>query len=193
MPDLDARDELLLRVFNLQIPSSVVPGGHGFCFSDQAGYSTSQLDDGALCHDFMIEARERVFEPPQFDHLLEALLGDVVTFSGYSLGFDEGALDLTFVWRAERAMSLSYKVFVHIINSETGKLVAQYDFVPRDWTYPTTYWRPGEYVKDKIEMDLRDLAAGMYDVRVGFYDPNTGERLETATADNVVRLATITR
>ena len=74
-------------------------------------------------------------------------------------------------------MDLNYKFFAHLTDVETEVLVAQVDVVPYNWTYPTTWWEAGEFVSDELLMSLEGVPAGTYNLSVGVYDPDTGERL----------------
>jgi hypothetical protein len=74
-------------------------------------------------------------------------------------------------------MEVAYKFFAHLLDAETGELVAQQDVMPRDWTYPTTWWEKGEVVSDEIALAVSDAPPGVYRVAIGVYDPETGVRL----------------
>ena len=49
--------------------------------------------------------------------------------------------------------------------------------MPRRWTYPTTFWAPGEVVNDPIPVPLAAIPPGTYGLAVGVYDSVTMERL----------------
>ena len=49
--------------------------------------------------------------------------------------------------------------------------------MPRDWTYPTSWWAAGEIVSETVTLDLNSLPNGTYHLAVGWYDAKTGERL----------------
>jgi hypothetical protein len=95
---------------------------------------------------------------------------------------------LTLVWQALTEMETSYRVFVHVVD-EAGQIVAQSDGEPANWTRPTTSWKPGEYIIDEHTLTLpAELPPGPLSIRVGLYDPDTGQRLLTGrgTADFVL-------
>jgi hypothetical protein len=95
---------------------------------------------------------------------------------------------LTLYWRALTEMTSSYSVFTHVLGPD-GQIVAQQDNVPVNGTYPTTLWLPGEVIADDYQLSLQDdLPAGEYPIEVGFYDPDSGLRL-----DGPVRLETTVR
>jgi hypothetical protein len=124
-----------------------------------------------------VQAVERVFERPEVEVPTDALFGDALRLLGYDLRREGQMLHLTLHWRARQRMEVAYKFFVHLLDSETGELVAQEDVMPRDWTYPTTWWEKGEVVSDEIVLTVSDAPAGVYRVAIGVYDPETGARL----------------
>ena len=64
-----------------------------------------------------------------------------------------------------------------------GNLVAQDDAVPVNWTYPTTQWQAGEYIRDEHVLVLDEaVPRGDYTISVGMYDAETGVRLDVADA-----------
>ncbi len=186
-------DELLWRRYSIQIPPQTGPGAYALCFEAVEEGLTSDIGEAALCYDFAVVSRERTFSRPDVEHERQVAFGGAITLAGFETDVDEETLRLQMVWRAERMMTTSYKVFVHVLDTETGALVAQRDFVPRAWTYPTTFWRRGEYVDDEIELDLSGLPEGIYEVLTGFYDPNTGARLLTEGGEDVVPLMAFER
>jgi hypothetical protein len=124
---------------------------------------------------------ERVFDVPAMSQMHQALLGDQIELLGYDLDVTDarpgGTVQLTLYWRALAEMASSYSVFTHLLGSD-GQIVAQQDNVPVNGTYPTTLWLPGEIVTDVYRISLKDdLSAGEYLIEVGFYDPDSGLRL----------------
>jgi hypothetical protein len=99
-------------------------------------------------------------------------------------------------WRATQTPEVGYSVFVHVQGAD-GRVWAQSDAGPANWTRPTTGWLPGEYVLDVHTLTLPgDLPAGDYSLWTGLYDPASGERLPAsgpgAAPDQRVALGTIT-
>jgi hypothetical protein len=84
-------------------------------------------------------------------------------------------LDMT--WQALRPFTEDWKVFVHLADPN-GQLLAQFDGQPREGTYPTSHWIPGELVKDSYPLLMPAAAPpGPYRVFVGLYNEVTGARL----------------
>jgi hypothetical protein len=95
-------------------------------------------------------------------------------------------LTITLYWQAVRRMDESYKFFVHLYDAETDELLAQKDAVPRGWSYPTNWWEAGEIVTDEARLSIGDLSPQDYELAVGVYNPDSGERLPVA--ENPTRL-----
>jgi hypothetical protein len=93
-------------------------------------------------------------------------------------------------WRAEAKPARDYKAFVHVLD-EAGALVAQSDAVPANWTRPTSSWAAGERIEDRHGLGLPP-GTGPVVVRVGMYDPGSGERLVWADGTGAVDAAEIT-
>jgi hypothetical protein len=112
---------------------------------------------------------------------VEANLGDKARLLGYNI---EGSLQpgdnlhLTLFWQALSKMDCDYTVFTHLVDGE-GRVWGQKDTPPLDGFYPTTYWEPGDVVRDQYEITISPEAlAGEYQLEVGMYLAETGERLE---------------
>jgi hypothetical protein len=121
----------------------------------------------------------------------EVIFGEVIRM----LGYDISPSTLTLYWQAEKELVENYVVFVHILNDK-GELVAQADGEPFDGHYPTSLWPT-----DQVWRDARQLpqpTPGEYQFFVGWYRPQSGERLSAVDADGAtwpdqaVPLGTIT-
>jgi len=129
----------------------------------------------------------RVFERPEMEISLNAQFGDVLRLLGFDAETDGQTFTIDLHWQAVRRMDESFKVFVHVYDTETGEIVAQKDAVPHDWTYPTNWWEAGEIVTDHARLDVGDLAPGPYNLAVGVYDAETRMRLSVeAYPSNIV-------
>jgi hypothetical protein len=137
------------------------------------GHPTDYVDVGQV----LMEAPKRVFGVPTMAHTVGADFGDVLRLLGYDLNVTPDALHLVLHWQALQRMDKSYKIFVHLQAVGSDELVAQRDVVPRDWTYPTTWWEEGEVVSDEMELLLEEVPPGEYRLWLGVYQLLTGERL----------------
>ncbi|HUM70314.1 MAG TPA: hypothetical protein PLK31_15890, partial [Chloroflexota bacterium] len=75
------------------------------------------------------------------------------------------------------------KIFIHVLN-ENGDIIAQWDGLNVAWEG----WQPGDALLHSHAIPLpADLPAGQYEVRIGLYHPQTGQRWQTETGlDHVV-------
>jgi hypothetical protein len=105
------------------------------------------------------------------------VFGDELRLLGHGLQRDDDRLMVSLHWRSEQRMETDYKVFVHVFDLVTSVPVAQDDAMPLRWSYPTSFWGPGEYVRDDIPIDLNGVPQGHYGIAIGIYDPHTLERL----------------
>lgn len=155
------------------------------------------LEDVALGA-LSIEAPVRLLEDPVFGHGVDQTLGDAANLVGYdvtpvdtlaALQDDPPAvLDVRLVWRALAEMDISYVVFVHLVD-EDGAIIAQSDAEPAQWQRPTTGWSPGEYIVDEHSISLpAQLPDANVALRVGLFDPGSGERLLLPDGSDAVLL-----
>ncbi|MFQ6013917.1 MAG: 6-pyruvoyl-tetrahydropterin synthase-related protein [Anaerolineae bacterium] len=106
-----------------------------------------------------------------------------IRFLGYDL--DKGlyqpsdTVHLTLYWLALQDLDVNYKVFVHVVDEEETRLLAQSDSEPVFGFTPTTRWLPGEIVADRHEIAIPgDAQAGSYHFVTGLYLPETMQNLE---------------
>jgi hypothetical protein len=57
--------------------------------------------------------------------------------------------------------------------------------MPRAFTYPTRMWAPGEIISDQVTLSLRNAPRGDYDLAIGWYDPDTRDRLLAVDAQDI--------
>lgn len=118
------------------------------------------------------------------------------------LGFDHQiipggeALDLTLYWEGRGELARSAKLFVQLFDVVSGTIIAQTDVVPRGWTYPTNIWEDGEVVRESLQLPFEGVDSGRFELRLGWYDELTGERLpaqdpDTGQTTDVVTLVTV--
>jgi hypothetical protein len=106
-------------------------------------------------------------------------------------------ITLDLVWQAQTEPEVNFLLFVHLVD-EADNIVAQVDRLPGNTLRPTNGWRQGEVITDTLTLNLPpDLPAGAYHIRVGFFDPDTGERLPAADegapqANDQAQITTVT-
>jgi hypothetical protein len=95
-------------------------------------------------------------------------------------------LPLTLTWECLDTFDEDYTVFVHLAGPD-GQPVAQADGQPLGGAYPTSFWDVGERLADSYLLEVpSDAPSGEYDLRVGMYLLDTGERLPLLGADGQV-------
>lgn len=115
--------------------------------------------------------------------------GDQLTLVGYDLETVNDQLLIRLYWQALTNMDTDYQAFVHLTTADDATPLAQIDVSPARATRPTTTWDDtGEILVSQLyTMPIPDNLATdePYVLRLGIYDPATGQRLsmdeETAT------------
>lgn len=155
--------------------------------------------DGVLAQTSIdIQAPERIWRTPRGFTRTNAVFGDVIRLAGYALEPVELMVDQATVlpgatltvhlaWQAVAEMEESYRVFVHLVGHD-GRVAAQSDGEPVEWTRPTTGWAVGEVVVETREIAVpATLPPGEYTLRAGLYLPD-GTRLLTSTGEDALVL-----
>ena len=113
--------------------------------------------------------------------LLETDFGDELQLIGYDTvsgcGSDEPCTLATY-WRVTSAVGGPRRIFLHAVNGQGG-IVAQDDRLGA----PAEHWQPGDVV-----IQLLMLAETGDELRLGVYDPRTGQRLPTGEGEEFVVL-----
>jgi hypothetical protein len=146
--------------------------------------------------DLRLNEIARTWRAPALDAAVGVNLGGAATLVGAQIDaptFTPGGVgELTLIWRSEAETAVSYRVFLHLLGDD-GRLVAQSDGEPANWTRPTTGWRPGEYILDARLLPLPpDLPPGVYTLTAGLYNPNDGARLSSEDGRDYLIVAPLT-
>jgi hypothetical protein len=175
--------ETLRDQHQLAIPATAQPGVYqvqvGLYHQSQPGLIQG-LGTGAQVGWLAVkEPQAIVTRPPsQLPYVTDATFGDAITLLGYEIvPAGDHQLLLNLVWQAKQVSTVNWTVFVHLRDSEDN-LVAQQDGQPRGGSYPTTVWDINEVVHDPHVLTLpQTLPQGEYELALGLYQPETGERL----------------
>ncbi len=106
-----------------------------------------------------------------------------------------GKIPLDLVFRVKARPPGSYKIFLHFDGPAAPRVIGDHDPVNR--MFGTSFWLPGEYVRDHYETDipLMTTPAGSYTVYMGFWPGGEGKRLKVTAGESDgndrVRLGTI--
>jgi len=129
-------------------------------------------------------------EALDIEHPLSADLDGKVRHLGYNMTgtFRPGnEVHLTLFWQALTVMDKDYTVFIHLTDLQ-DRIWGQKDNPPVDGFYPTTAWEAGEMVRDQYDLGISpDTPPGPYQIEVGMYRVETGERLPVLAEDGSVR------
>jgi len=116
---------------------------------------------------------------------LDIQVGSDISLRGYQIASQSVSpgqiLSLSLYWQTLAQPDRNYKVFVQLLNP-AGQLMAQRDSQPFDGFRPTSTWRPGQEIADRYGLLLPDtLPPGAYQLVVGMYDGETGQRLQVSS------------
>ncbi len=106
-----------------------------------------------------------------------------------------GRIPLDLYFKIKTRPPGGYKIFVHFDGPAAPRVIGDHDPVNR--AIPTSFWLPGEYVRDHSETDvpLMTTPAGTYVVYIGFWPGGEGKRLNITDGPNDgadrVRLGTL--
>lgn len=144
-----------------------------------------ELDDGRSAA-FRVTRSDPLLREQAVPVRLDVPLDSQIELLGYrispSMPKPGGEITLDLYWRALDTPDKAYTVFTQIVgptNPATGNPVwSQHDGPPVNGTFPTNQWPTDLIVRDRHILTL-DAAAtpAAYNLIVGLYDPNTGERL----------------
>jgi len=87
---------------------------------------------------------------------------------GESIGID-------LYWEVTGQPPGDYLLFVHLVDSETGALVAQRDTHPSLGNFPSSQWRPGDRFVERLRLYVPETAyvPATAEVRAGLYAPGS--------------------
>jgi hypothetical protein len=175
---------LVTQKIQFPLPVEIPPGPARLRLSviglDGVHWLTSTGQQSISLGNLMVQQRPVLRYMPLGVRHTRVTFGDAVELRGYRIEGDArpgGTLRLTYIWHARVRPSAFYAVFNHLM-TEDGTLVAQKDGWPQEGRWPTTYWLPGDYVRDTYTLTIpADAPPGPYLFSVGMYDAMTGERL----------------
>ena len=116
--------------------------------------------------------RDDPFKPKKtisavFDEQIELLGFDTIP-SKHKAG---APLVITLYFKCLKKTTRDYQVFIHAERKRHYRLRG--DHTPVNGSYPTTKWKPGQYIKDSYELDIPpDAKEGKLDIKVGLFKGN---------------------
>ncbi|NJN81101.1 MAG: hypothetical protein HC802_01640 [Caldilineaceae bacterium] len=112
---------------------------------------------------------------------VEAMLGDGIALAGFETLPESPrsgeSLYVRLFFDVDAKPNQNWTLFTHLVDLESGELLAGFDAPAGNGSLTTDRWLPGWRIIDEYEIALpADLPPGDYGLEVGFYLP-TGERL----------------
>lgn len=153
------------------VPGSLQAGGYTLAV-EAAG---RQIPLGEM----QISAPERSFTLPEDMTRADIAWENGIRLAGYTAAEEGGALTLTLYWQTERDLTTSLHLFAHVVGTE-GRIFSQAGGIPASWTRPTTGWMPGEIITETYTLPI---PAGVYEVRLGWFNPLDGQRIPIGAGD----------
>jgi hypothetical protein len=114
-----------------------------------------------------------VAEPREFEDTARLMLsaGRLPTITIISAG---DRLQFVTKWIAKQPIAYPRRIFVHLVDPQTGKIMAQHDGLDS----PTKFWREGDQIFQVHRLPIpADASPGHYELWIGLYDPTTGKRV----------------
>ena len=103
-------------------------------------------------------------------------------FAGFTSGRAEiissSTLSVSLRWVALRDAAPEAKIFIHLVDAVSGRILAQADHEPDQGWFPTSYWRKADVIDDSFTMPIpADIDVGNTVLQFGMYDAVSGERM----------------
>jgi len=175
-----------------RIPPSLEPGLYKLCLRLTAADKPETEVEVLPIGDFQVEGWPRIFDPPQPQIEIGANFNGHATLIGLDITNPKSKIEnlksgdtltIRLYWRAESEFDQNYTAFIHLIGPD-GLLYGQVDQSPGAGAFPTTGWLPGEYIADAYTIPIDAKAPpGDYQIEIGLYNPNTGQRLPVINLD----------
>ena len=84
-------------------------------------------------------------------------------------------------WLARNPVVYPRRIFVHVVDPATGKIVAQHDGLDA----PTRFWKESDWIAQRHLLAIpADTPPGRFEIRLGWYDPATGARVLQTDSDH---------
>ena len=104
----------------------------------------------------------------------------------YSVHYDPNdQLTVWLYWQTLETSPAPLKTFVHLMG-DSPQPVTQDDQFPQNGRISSTDWQMGMIYRDVFVLPLADISAGEYRLQIGWYNPETGERLQVNQGDSLI-------
>jgi hypothetical protein len=122
----------------------------------------------------------RIAPQADFEPVSGVELNQYIRFLGYHIvDPDVGpgeTVSIWLYWQSLAPLEQNYTIFAHLVGP--GGLQGQLDRQPLHTLWPTSRWFPQGIVADRFDIPLaKDVPLGQYQIYLGMYDLETGQRL----------------
>lgn len=95
-------------------------------------------------------------------------------------------------WEAVRALEEDYSIFLHLYDAHGHRIAQSDSLVTDDYLRPTSHWEPGAAGSVLYHLSIPPATPpGKYELELGVYLLETGERLEVVDSDGVSQGASV--
>ncbi|MBZ0300402.1 MAG: DUF4832 domain-containing protein, partial [Anaerolineae bacterium] len=135
-------------------------------------------------------------QPGETEKTPRATIGEAAEITGVQTSFEPDQQLLVWVyWHPLRQTEHPLKAFVHLVGpvnpATSTPLWSQDDHFPQNERIRTDSWSPSETYRDTFNLPLADVPSGDYDLFIGLYDPDTGQRIASGETNRFL-LTTLT-
>lgn len=108
---------------------------------------------------------------------------DSIRLDSYAFSTASDGARISLEWSANQPLAGNASWFVHLLDG-SGEIVVQQDRQPQGGYAPTGFWTPDQPVTDRLFFPLPPgTDTSGWQVRIGWIDPTTGERLDVFYPD----------
>jgi len=119
---------------------------------------------------------------------VEIAFGETLALNGLSASKTADALDVKYRWYCIKRPAREYKCFTHVLDSD-GKFIGQLDHYLLDGDPPVRTWEPGDDALEEMRTRIPvELSGKTIRLRIGLFDPRSGERLRIEIPHGTVAL-----
>ena len=101
---------------------------------------------------------------------------DKLQLAGIGVSRVSRGIEVKYRWRCIRPMDRDYWCFTHIVDQK-GKVIGYLDHPILNGQPPTSAWKLGDVAVERLVFQLPQEDSGAYDLRVGAFHSESGERL----------------
>ena len=172
-------------VYPLRIPTTVESGDYQLTLALSDSADGTALEKHPLVP-LTVEARPHKFEAIPLPYTRQEVFGNSIRLLSFDVTVTaDNNLTVRLQWQSQQSLTTDYKTFLHLVD-KSGNIQAQSDVIPGQGNAPTSSWVVGEIIEDKILLPLPpDLSLQQaYDLIIGLYNSETGERLPVGSSDH---------